>query len=51
MYKRGEHFGKGIGRLMKGNKDMNISVQDALTYSRRFIRYVTNQIEEEEDII
>ena len=51
MYKAGEKFGKGIGRIIKGNQDANFSVQDPLTYSRRFMRYVLTNIEEEESSI
>jgi hypothetical protein len=39
---------KGIERMGKElyYTDGNISVQDALTYSRRFIRMIINTIEE-----
>lgn len=47
LFKKGEKFGKGLGSYFKGSGDKNFSVQDSLTYSRRFIRMVIQNIQEE----
>ena len=31
-----------------GNNDINISAQNAMNYSRRFVKFITSHIEEEE---
>jgi hypothetical protein len=39
---------KGAQIYLKGSKDYNISVQPALEYSRRFLKFIQNCIEEKE---
>jgi hypothetical protein len=34
--------------MIKGSEDLNFSVQAPLTYSRRFIRYIFDNIKEDE---
>lgn len=43
MMKLAEKKGKEIGIYVARKGDANISVQDALTYSRRFIRFITSR--------
>jgi len=34
-----------------GSNDINVSAQNALTYSRRFVRFITSIIEEEDETL
>jgi hypothetical protein len=45
LSKFAEQYGKGVANYVAGKTDNNISVQDPVTYSRRFVRFLIKSLQ------
>jgi hypothetical protein len=43
-----EKYGKKVVNNLKGASDNNTSVQNSIDYSRRFVRFITSNIQEQD---